>query len=124
MKTYSHTQSPLMDKSKELALLIIETSRILKSQKNEYDLSRQIVRSGTSIGANITEAQNSASSKDFINKLNIAQKECAETLYWLELLFKSNFITRNEFESQNNLALEILRMLKSSIKTSKSKLND
>jgi four helix bundle protein len=84
-------------------------------------MSKQLLRSGTSVGANIREAQNAESRLDFIHKLAIAQKECDETLYWLELLNQSNYILTNEFESIQNNASELLKMLKSSIITTKQK---
>jgi four helix bundle protein len=81
-----------------------------------------LLRSGTSIGANIREAFNGESTKDFIHKLSIAQKETDETIYWLELLKETKFITAIEFLSINNDAIEVLKLLKSSIITSKNKL--
>ena len=86
----------LKEKSFDLALSIIQISKDLQT-KNEYVLSKQLLRSGTAIGALVRESQNAESSKDFIHKLSIAQKECDETLYWLELLFKSNYLEEKLF---------------------------
>jgi len=82
-------------------------------------MSKQLLRSGTSIGALVREAQNAESSKDFIHKLSISQKECDESIYWLELLKATEYINELEFESLNNDAIELLKMLRSSIITSK-----
>ncbi len=84
-------------------------------------MSKQLLRSGTSIGANIREAQNAQSKADFIHKLAISQKECDETLYWLELLFKSEFISEIEFNHYYPTGNELLRMLRSASITSKTK---
>ena len=86
----------LKEKSFDLALNIIQISKDLQN-KNEYVLSKQLLRSGTAIGALVRESQHAESSKDFIHKLSIAQKECDETLYWLELLFKSNYLEEKLF---------------------------
>lgn len=88
---------------------------------SEYVLSKQLLRSGTSVGANIREAQNAQSNAYFIHKLYIAQKECDETIYWLELLFRSEYIGENEFNGLGYKAISILKMLKSAILTSKQK---
>jgi len=82
-------------------------------------MSKQLIRSGTAIGALVREAQNAESSKDFIHKLSISQKECDESIYWLELLKATDYINEQEFESLNNDAIELLKMLRSSILTSK-----
>ncbi|MGV0828575.1 four helix bundle protein [Empedobacter brevis] len=112
----------LKEKSFDLALSIIQLSKKLQS-KNEYVLSKQLLRSGTAIGALVRESQNAESSKDFIHKLSIAQKECDETLYWLELLFKSNYIEEKLFYKIYKDCIEVLKLLKSIILTSKQKLN-
>ena len=114
--------SILGDKSLQFALSIIEVYKLLVSEKKEFVLSKQVLRSGTSIGANIREAQNAESKMDFIHKLAIAQKECDETLYWLELLFKSNYLQQDKYDEMSGKAHEIIKMLRSSILTVKSKL--
>ena len=87
--------------------------------KREFVLSKQLLRSGTAIGALVREAQNAESTKDFIHKLGIAQKECDESIYWIELLKETDFLTEREFDSMNKEAIELLKMLRSAIITSK-----
>ena len=113
--------SPLQDKSFKFALQIIKLSRHLKTTYNEFDLSRQILKSGTSIGANIREAKNAQSQADFASKLSIALKEADETQYWLDLIYSSNMISTDDFNSANNDLKELIAMLVSSIKTTKNK---
>lgn len=112
-------QNPLKDKSFQFALKIVKLYTFLSEQKREYVLSKQLLRSGTSIGANIREAQNAQSKADFIHKLSISQKECDETLYWLELLHQSGFLEEKEFTTIHGGANELLKMLRSSILTTK-----
>lgn len=111
----------IKNKSFDFALRIIKLFKYLKDKK-EYVLSKQILRSGTSIGANIREALNAESKPDFIHRMAIAQKECDETLYWLELLFKSEFILKIEFDSVSHECIELLKIIKSIILTSKQRI--
>lgn len=90
--------------------------------KKEHVLSKQVLRSGTSIGANIRECKNAQSNADFVSKLSIALKEADETQYWLEVLTLSDYITKTEFASINQDVDELIAMLVSAIKTSKRKL--
>ena len=106
-------------KSKAFALRIIKLYKQLKEVDKEFVLSKQILRSGTSIGANARERKNSQSKADFINKLSIALKEADETQYWLELLYESAIINENIFCSLNNDLKEIIAIITSSIKTAK-----
>ena len=106
-------------KSKAFALRIIKLYKQLKEVDKEFVLSKQILRSGTSIGANARERKNSQSKADFINKLSIALKEADETQYWLELLYESGIINENIFSSLNNDLKEIIAIITSSIKTAK-----
>lgn len=115
----SEEKSPLKSKSFAFAIRCIKLYKNLVETKKEFVLSKQLLRSGTSIGANIREAQNAQSKADFIHKLSISQKECDETLYWLELLVETNFISKEEFNSINNEGMELLRMLRSAIITTK-----
>jgi four helix bundle protein len=115
----SERKSILKDKSFLLAIRIVRLNQQLTEMKKEYILSKQLLRSGTAIGALIREAQNAESSKDFIHKLSISQKECDESVYWFELLKATEYINEQEFESLNNDAIELLKMLQSSIITSK-----
>ena len=117
-------KSILMDKSKGFALRIIKLYKYLCEQKNEYVLSKQILRSGTSIGANIHEAFYAQSKADFISKLSISQKEGGETLYWLELLHDSAFIYDDAFKSIYSDCEELMKLLTVSIKKSKNLIHN
>ena len=88
--------------SKSFALRMIKLYKYLLEEKHEYIMSKQVYRSGTSIGANIAESRNAQSKADFINKLSIALKEADETMYWLELLHESENIDNKQFESMSN----------------------
>ena len=88
--------------SKSFALRVIKLYKYLLEEKHEYIMSKQVYRSGTSIGANIAESRNAQSKADFINKLSIALKEADETMYWLELLHESENIDNKQFESMSN----------------------
>lgn len=110
-------------RSFDYAVRIVKLYKHLIATFNEYELSKQILRSGTAIGSMVREPQNAEGPKDFIHKLGIAQKECDETAYWLELLHATDFLNEKEFESMHDEANQILRMLKSAIITSKDKLN-
>lgn len=109
----------LMDKSKSFAVRIINLYKFLTSEKNEYVLSKQILRSGTSIGANIREANYAQTKKEFISKMQISLKEASETEYWLELLFETSFISKTEFKSINSDCSELNKLLIATLKTSK-----
>ena len=106
-------------KSFKFAIRIVNLYKYLCDEKKEFVLSKQVLRSGTSVGAMIREAEHSESKSDFIHKMAIAQKEINETLYWLELLSETKYISIAEFESINTDAIEIIKMLTSSIKTAK-----
>lgn len=114
----------LREKSFTFAVRVVKLYQYLYEEKREYILSKQLLRSGTSIGANIRESKNAESPKDFIHKLHIAQKECDESLYWLELLFETKYLNEREFESISSEATEILKIIKSSIITKKNKLKN
>ncbi len=105
-------------KSKKFAVRIVKLYSYL-CDKNEYVLSKQILRCGTSIGANIAEGLYAQSRQDFISKMSIALKEAAETNYWLELLHDTNFITDQQFSSLNHDCSELIRILTSTIRTAK-----
>lgn len=111
------------EKSFLFAVQIIRLYKFLNEQKKEYVLSKQILKSGTSIGAMVREAQNAESKADFIYKLGIAQKECDETIYWLELLKETEYLNPDEFELLFSKANELLKMIRSAILTTKHKLN-
>jgi len=110
-------------KSFNFALRIIKLFQFLKDDKKEYVLSKQLLRSGTAIGALIRESEQAESKKDFIHKLAIAQKEANETDYWLELLFQSNYLNEAQFQSIKSDIVEINKILASIIITSKQKLS-
>jgi four helix bundle protein len=110
-------------KSKRFAVRIVNLYRYLCEERKEFVLSKQILRSGTSIGANLAEAEYGISEKDFLSKVYIALKESAETVYWLDLLFETNFITDSEYQSMKSDCEELLKMLKSTTKTLTQKLN-
>lgn len=115
------SESPLREKAKEFAKQIVILCRDIKSTHREYVLTNQLLRSGTSIGANLHEAQYAQGTKDFISKLEIAQKECYETEYWLELLFETGYVPDTQYKALQNTCGAIRRMLISSINTVKSK---
>lgn len=114
-------ENPLKDKSYKFALRIIKLYKFWVDEKKEFILSKQVMRSGTSKGANITEGNQAQSSADFIHKLSVALKESFETEYWLCLLRDSEFISHKQSESLILDCNELQKMLTSSIKTSKSK---
>ena len=115
------SNSILRDKSKEFAKNIVFLCRNMKAEHKETVLINQLLRSGTSIGANVHEAQYAQGTKDFISKLEIAQKECYETEYWLELLFETDCIEENIYKAIQNDCGAIRRMLIASLNTIKSK---
>lgn len=107
------------DKSFDFAIRIVKLYQYLTTEKNEYVLSKQLLRSGTSVGAMVRESEHAESKADFIHKLAIAQKESNETLYWLELLNRTDYLKVSEFESINNDVTEIIKLLTSIIITTK-----
>ena len=109
-----------LEKSRKFAIRIYNLYKHLCEDKREYVLAKQLLRSGTSIGANLTEAQYSVSRKDFMNKASISLKECAETEYWLDLLKEINLLTQTEYDSIIADCKELLRLLISITKTTKS----
>mgnify|MGYP003486393173 FL=1 len=116
-------ESILREKCKVFAIRISKLYKFLTEDKKEFVMSKQILRSGTSIGANFAEAIYGVSEADFLNKLAIAQKEASETIYWLDLLHETDFITQNQFDSLHTDADELLRLLAASIITIKKKKN-
>mgnify|MGYP003420630812 FL=1 len=102
------------------AIRIVNLYKYLVLQKNEHVLSKQLLRSGTSIGANTRESKNAQSRKDFLTKLSIALKEADETEYWLELLYKTEYLDENQYLSIQNDTSELIKILTSIIKKLKS----
>ncbi|MFK7950206.1 MAG: four helix bundle protein [Saprospiraceae bacterium] len=109
----------LKEKSFDFAVRIVRLSQFLVSTKQEYVMSKQILRAGTNPGAMVRESKNAESDKDYVHKLSIGQKEIGETMYWLELLEATDYLMPKEFESIYNDAEEVLKLLTSSIKTKK-----
>lgn len=112
------------DKSFKLSLRIVKLNRYLTSKKKEYVMSKQLLRSGTSIGANVSEAVRTQSKKDFISKLSIALKEANESDYWIRLLIASEYIEDKNGEDLLKDLDEVIKLLVSIIKTSRESLKD
>ncbi len=113
-------ESVMLNKAKDFAVRIIETCKTIKEATRESVMTNQLLRSGTSIGANIHESKYAYGTSDFIYKMQIALKECYESEYWLELLNRTGYITDSEYKSISNDCGQIRRMLISSINTVKS----
>ncbi|HEY2649714.1 MAG TPA: four helix bundle protein [Puia sp.] len=116
-------ESIILIKSFAFAVRVVNLNKFLRSKKTEFVMSKQLLRCGTSVGAVIREAEYAESKFDFKHKLQIAQKEINESIYWLELLKATNYLDPEQFESMNNDAVEIIKLLTSIIKTTKSKLS-
>lgn len=114
----------IKQKSFDFAIRIVKLYQFLCEQRKEFVLSKQLLRSGTSVGAMIREVEHAESKKDFIHKMGIAQKEINETIYWLELLKETNYLTVEQFESIDFDAVEIIKLITSIIKTTKSNINN
>ena len=111
-----------LEKSRKFAIRIYNLYKHLCDEKKEFTLAKQVLRSGTSIGANLSEAQYAVSKKEFLVKVKIALKECAETEYWLDLLKDTNLITKTEYDSIIPDCKELLKLLISISKTTKEQL--
>ena len=111
------------NKSFAFAVRVVKLYQFLGEQKKEFVLSKQLLRSGTSVGAMIREAEHAESKNDFKHKMSIAQKEMNETIYLLELLKDTNYLNIEQFESINNDAIEIIKLLKARIKSIKANRN-
>ena len=114
--------SKMLNDAKDFAVEIINICKMLQQDKKEVILSKQLIRSGTSIGANIHESKYAQSTADFISKMQIALKECYETEYWLEILARTEYIGRDTYRNVNNKCGSIRRMLISSINTVKKSI--
>lgn len=117
--TYS---DPLGEKTLDFAVKIVRLGQLLNSEKKEYIISKQVVRSGTNPGAMVREARNAESAMDFIHKLGIAQKEAGETEYWLQILNRTDYISKDEFLTLSDEINQIMKMIRSSILTKKKNL--
>ena len=111
--------SVVREKSKKLAVRIVRLYQYLSEEKREYVMSKQIVRSGTSIGANVYEALQGQSKADFTAKMSIALKEVSETEYWLELLRETDYLNEEEYQSIQKDCGEVAKLLTSIVKTSR-----
>ena len=120
----SRQDNAILNKSFEFAVRIVNLYKYLTSEHKEYVLSKQVLRSGTSIGANVHEAIEGFSDKDFQYKLNIALKEARETEYWLNLLVKTEYISQVQYENINEDCTEILKLLVSILKKLNIKASD
>ena len=121
MSYIENSENPIADLSFSFAVRMIRFYKFLVEKKNIYVLSKQILRSGTSIGANVHESIHAQSKADFISKMNIALKEADETEYWLRLLYASDSISKDEFDSLEKDVKQIIGTLVKIIKASKSK---
>ncbi len=116
-------ENAVQQKSMRFAVRIVRLSQYLQEEKKEFTLSKQILRCGTSIGANLAEAAAAFSRKDFLSKAYIAFKECSETLYWLELLKETEYIDSNMYKSMHQDCEELKKLLSSITKTTKNSMN-
>ena len=115
-------ENTLKIKSFAFSIRIFKLSQFLQNDKREFIISKQVARSGTSVGAMIREAEHSESKPDFIHKLAIAQKEINETIYWLEVLHAVEFLSHEQFNSLNRDAVELIKLLTTALKTAKLNL--
>ena len=112
-------ENVIKNKSFSFAIRIVKLFQFLQTEKKEFILSKQLLRSGTAVGALYREAEQAESKADFIHKMAIAQKECNETIYWIELLTATNYLKQEEFESINADVIELIKLITSIIKSSK-----
>ena len=116
-------ENVIKNKSFKFAISIVKIYQNLVTNQKEYVLSKQLLRSGTSVGAMVREAEHSESKIDFIHKMSVAQKEINETIYWLELLKETQYLNNKQYERLNKDAVEIIKMITSIIKTTKNRIN-
>lgn len=121
MSISKKSESIISKKAYSFALSIIKLYKYLSKEKKEFVLSKQLLRSGTSIGANVNEVVSAQSKRDFVHKLSIALKEAKETNYWLSLLKDSDYIKPGEFAAQHEACNEIIKILTSIIITTKER---
>jgi four helix bundle protein len=113
----------IKDKSFDFAIRIVKLYQYLSIEKKEFVLSKQLLRSGTSIGAMVREAEHTESKNDFIHKFAIAQKEANESVYWLELLKATDYLNKKEFDNINTDAISILKLITNILKTTKNQIH-
>lgn len=116
------SKGPAELKSRELAIKIVFLYKTLTENKKEFVMSKQLLRCGTSVGANVSEGVKAQSKADFISKMSIALKEANETSYWLDILYETKYLDNVTFEDINNLVTELIKILSSIVKTSKESL--
>ncbi len=116
-------ESVMLDRAKGLAVEIVNLCRSIQEERREYVMTNQLLRCGTSIGANIHESKYAQSKADFVSKMQIALKECYETEYWLELLVRTGFLPAERYDALQTSCGTLRRMLISSINTAKRKIN-
>jgi len=116
-------ENGVKEKSYIFAIRIVKLYKFLSAEKREFVLSKQLLRSGTAIGALVKEAEHAQSKPDFLNKMNIALKEANETEYWLVLLKDTDYLSQEEFNSINKDSAEILKLLISIVRTTKASLS-
>ena len=119
---FMESGNPARDKSFKFAVRIVKFSKWMKEERKDFELASQLLRSGTSIGANVEEAQSAQSKKDFLHKNHIAFKEANETIYWLKLLKEAKIITNEQADSLLSDALELKKLLASITKTTRENL--
>ena len=112
----------IKEKSFRFAIRIVKLYQYLCEDKKEYTLSKQLLRSGTSVGAMVREAEHAETKKDFLHKMAIAQKEINEAIYWLDLLKETNYLTSQYYESIHSDAIEIIKIITSILKSTKSNI--
>ncbi len=115
-------QSILLEKCVDFSVRIVNLYKYLRREKGEDVMSKQILRSGTSVGAQVSEGRYAESKTDFIHKYAIGQKECSETIYWLLVLARTGYISESQFDSLHADAVELQKLITASIKTAKSSL--
>ena len=122
MENRGNNKGVMRDKSFNLALRVVRMCRYLRIEKKEFDIAKQLFKSGTNPGAMVRESEYAETGADFVHKLGVAQKELNETRYWLDLLFASEYINKTEHDSMIKDTDEVMRLVTSSIKTRKQNL--
>ena len=113
-------RNAILEKSMDLAIRIVKLYKFLREEKQEFVISKQLLRSGTSIGANVREAVYGQSKGDFVSKMSISLKEASETEYWLELLYKTDYLTKEEYKSISDDCGETAKLLTAIVKSSRN----
>ena len=117
-------ENVVKNKSFAFAVRVVKLYQYLCAEKKEFVLSKQLLRSGTSVGAMVREAEHAETKNDFKHKMGIAQKEINETIYWLELLKETDYLTQEQFESINTDAVEIIKLITAILKSVKANIKN